>query len=69
MLEPSEDGDAVALANGIFDLRTKELAQLSERRGRLQATLGLSKLDVARELLVQIVQIIRPVGRRLSLCV
>ena len=33
MLEPSEDGDAVALANGIFDLRTKELAQLSERRG------------------------------------
>ena len=29
MLEPSEDGDAVALANGIFDLRTKELAQFS----------------------------------------
>lgn len=29
MLEPSEDGDVVALANGLFDLRTKELAQFS----------------------------------------
>ena len=45
MLEPSEDGDAVALANGIFDLRTKELAQLSERRG---APTGDSRPQQAR---------------------
>lgn len=29
MLEPSEDGDVVALANGLFDLRTKELLAFS----------------------------------------
>lgn len=29
MLEPSEDGDVVALANGLFDLRTKELHPFS----------------------------------------
>lgn len=45
MLEPSEDGDAVALANGIFDLRTKELAQLSKRRG---APTGDSRPQQAR---------------------